>query len=54
MEVIKGTIIIIFNVQQNMVVCKCEDFCFQANGIAGFDALDLYSQLSWVSEVPFQ
>jgi hypothetical protein len=31
----------IFNVQQNRVVCKPEDFNFQANGITGFDDLNL-------------
>jgi len=35
----KGTFI--FNVQQNRVVCKPEDFNFQANGIGGFDDLNL-------------
>jgi len=35
----KGTFI--FNVRQNKVVCKHEDFNFQANGIGGFDDLIL-------------
>jgi hypothetical protein len=36
---------IIFYVQHNNVVCK-HDFFFQANGIAGFDGLYLFSYLS--------
>jgi len=33
----------IFNVQQNRVVCKPENFNFQANGIVKFGDLNLFS-----------
>jgi hypothetical protein len=42
MEMIKR--IVIFNVQQTLVVRWLEDF-FQTNGIAGFGGLNLFSQL---------
>jgi len=35
----------LFNVQQNMVVCRPEDFFPQANEIAGFGGLNLCSWL---------
>jgi hypothetical protein len=31
---------IIFNVQQNTIVCKLQVFSFQANGIVGFGGLN--------------
>jgi hypothetical protein len=37
---------IIFNVQQNRVVCRFEDFFLKTNKIAGFSGLNLFS---WVS-----
>jgi hypothetical protein len=30
-----------FNVQQNTVVCRPEDYFFQANGVAGLGGLNL-------------